>query len=113
LKKARHEILNEEKKPPKKLKMKNIQINDKYLDDKFKNNSQMQISEDNTLEFPDPHSELGEHVLDDIDIKESEIIKNHFLKSISNSKDEVSPISEREWRKLVGMYNAISDFDPL
>jgi hypothetical protein len=22
-------------------------------------------------------------------------------------------ISEREWRKLVGMYNAISDFDPL
>ena len=39
LKKARYEILNAEKKPPKKLKVKekiNVQINDNHMDSEFK-----------------------------------------------------------------------------
>lgn len=34
-------------------------------------------------------------------------------KRLSNFSADLSVVSEREWRKLVGMYNAIQDFDPL
>lgn len=30
-----------------------------------------------------------------------------------HAMSQVACISEREWRKLVGMYNTIDDFDPL
>ena len=52
-------------------------------------------------------------------------LRNKFLalvgKTINNgltdkplsSNVEISVITEREWRKFVGMYNTIPDFDPL
>ena len=33
--------------------------------------------------------------------------------NLLSNDSTVSKISEREWRKLVGMYNTIEDFDPL
>jgi hypothetical protein len=34
------------------------------------------------------------------------------VQSLSNN-DEIKTISEREWRKIVGMYASINEFDPL
>jgi hypothetical protein len=33
--------------------------------------------------------------------------------NLLSNDSTVTKISEREWRKLVGMYNTIEDFDPL
>ena len=57
--------------------------------------------------------------------REQNELRNKFLalvgKTINNgltdkpltSNAEISVITEREWRKFVGMYNAVPEFDPL
>jgi hypothetical protein len=46
--------------------------------------------------------------------RQQKVLSAHLAQSLAKTGLEaVSPISEREWRKLVGMYNAIADFDPL
>jgi hypothetical protein len=40
-------------------------------------------------------------------------INNGLTDKPLSSNVEISVITEREWRKFVGMYNTIPDFDPL
>mmetsp|Transcript_6705 Transcript_6705/g.11259 ORF Transcript_6705/g.11259 Transcript_6705/m.11259 type:complete len:206 (+) Transcript_6705:615-1232(+) len=108
LKRARHQILNEKARPVRKLKSKGkgmgIHINDKYMDSQFTNS----ISE---LDPQLREARLQEEAL----MREMEDCKNRFVKTLSQESrlQEVSVISEREWRKLVGMHNTIAEFDPL
>lgn len=90
LKKARHEILNEEQRPVKKLKQKNqpkMNINEKHMDSEFTNEKP---SDDVLKEYePEPQPRPQ------IDKRDIEGLKSNFvLRVISQeSRKEVAPIS--------------------
>ena len=45
--------------------------------------------------------------------KEKAALTSKLIKLINKQVKQVEPISEREWRKLVGMNNTIPDFEPM
>ena len=65
------------------------------MDSEFKNNQSA-----NDLHISHLGSETGSG-------GDRSISRGHHL------RQEITPISEREWRKLIGMHNTIEDFDPL
>ena len=52
----------------------------------------------------------GNRIAQDNKAREKALDANRLKPQVSQVE---SPISEREWRKLVGMYNTIEDFDPM
>mmetsp|Transcript_24163 Transcript_24163/g.37128 ORF Transcript_24163/g.37128 Transcript_24163/m.37128 type:complete len:155 (+) Transcript_24163:720-1184(+) len=128
LKKARFEILNAEKVVPRKLKVKtaaktvSVTIREDYMNSEFKNNVSEITQEEAAKEEAAKEEEVSEeeekvedyHPIDPAALKEHEQLKHQFLEKITESPGikEQKAVTVREWRKIVGMYNTIVEFDP-
>lgn len=114
---------------------KRSKIQDNYMDSEFKNGKAVLDSE----KWDNPNEDEGDisnkKLADKLmrrQIREHNKLKEKFVKTLSNNSkgneddgktvldplllkkyQNVSSVSEREWRKLVGMYNTIMEFDPL
>ena len=131
LRKAKRQLLEEEHA----LAKKRSKILDNYMDSEFKNNQavleQEKWDNPNDDEGDVSNKKLAEKLMRR-QIRQHNKIKEKFVKTLSSNADRnendgkgvldekllqkyqhVSTVSEREWRKLVGMYNTIMEFDPL